>query len=594
MVGNYSSLIYRILLFGVVLLGIASCGEPFDETSEFLNATAPEKEDAVKYYLGKSGVDSSISEATLQFIIWGMTNATSRQALDATLDQSDFHKYMQDAVFVLYSVSASSTIKNITEEYEERISVYYSLLFESIMFSDVEICGLSTAILHTDLDIGILDLVDMSELDLAFSEEEYSEDTMYLLLMYAGERIFFNITVGDFLYTDIYGQAMLLRIIWLNSLIANNAFRDFSSSEIERYLESCQDDYIANRSQFLESPLIETLDNSESLATLATAVIDLISLYGELPTYPVDRIDVEGYPLDIACSGNGEYIYVASNGGGVSSSPGDGSLCIIRTSDNVVVKTIPNIYEGRAVCASNDGNYIYAATRNWSNQGIQGSVLVISTRSNNVVARIILGDYSVYPSKLCLDNTGRILYVTDSINGTVTAINTANNRVVEIIDVSGAYGICRSTSREELYVANLSEEKSVSVISTANNCVDRIIHLDIDNWPYSVFITPSDEHLYVTYGEGVAYVRISDGTIVDKSIDELTFADNMCISPSEEYLYTSDGRNDTLTILRLEDNKVMVKIYLRDDSFPKDVCILPSGSAAYVACFEGGYIAVLE
>ena len=583
---------YRVLnvaVISLVLLGMLSCGHPFGEYNEFLNASTSAKYDAIIHYLSQNDVDIALNDPVLEFIAWGISNHTSKQLLDNALGYSDFHKFMKEAVFILYNVSSSSAFNSLDGDEKELASTYYSLLFESIMFSDEDISGLSTAIVQTRQDIGILDLLETSGVDLSFTEDDYNENSMYLLLLYAGARIFPNITVSDFLETDIYAQAMLLRVIWLNTLIANDAFSEFSPDEIEEYLELCQNEYIENKLTLLDSPLITNLESTQTVDVLAAAIIDLVRFYSRFPSDSADRINIQGAPLAAVCSRNGEFVYVASTESSTLNE--NGALSIIRTSDNVIVNTLSNMYSVEELCVSHDGNYIYATASVWGVDDINGAVLVISTRTNNVVRRIILGDYNVCPSSLCLDPSGSYLYVTDSRSGTVTIIDTVSRRPIHTYEICDSpAGISFAPDGEEYYVGGM-EDQVVYVISAATNSIIRTI--DIGSFADELCITPSGDFLYVScQSQGVVTVRLSDGEVVESFSD--IGACNVNMTPSGEYLYLSNLWSDTVTIIRVNDNKIIAIVDLMDDSFPKGICFSPDESVAYVACMNGGCISILE
>ncbi|MEO7529783.1 MAG: bifunctional YncE family protein/alkaline phosphatase family protein, partial [Sediminibacterium sp.] len=87
-------------------------------------------------------------------------------------------------------------------------------------------------------------------------------------------------------------------------------------------------------------------------------------------------------------------------------------------------------------------------------------VYVFDTEKRNITSEIMVGDN---PNELCLSKTGKYLYVANSNDNSVSVINVADRKVIEVLNValypdapngSTTNGLALSSNEKSLYIAN--------------------------------------------------------------------------------------------------------------------------------------------
>ena len=128
------------------------------------------------------------------------------------------------------------------------------------------------------------------------------------------------------------------------------------------------------------------------------------------------------------------------------------------------------------------------------------TVINVQNDANQKVAKIPVGDE---PQNLAIHPNGQVVYVSNTVSGTISVIDAASRRVVDTIRVgTEPYGIALTPNGRKLYVAN-ARSNDVSVIDTATNCVIKKI-TGVGDEPRGVAITSDgdgdddDEKVYVT------------------------------------------------------------------------------------------------
>src|SRR5215510_2954172 len=128
------------------------------------------------------------------------------------------------------------------------------------------------------------------------------------------------------------------------------------------------------------------------------------------------------------------------------------------------------------------------------------TVINVHNDANQKVAEIPVGDE---PQNLAIHPNGQVVYVSNTVSGTISVIDAASRRVVDTIRVgTEPYGIALTPNGRKLYVAN-ARSNDVSVIDTATNCVIKKI-TGVGDEPRGVAITSdgdgddNDEKVYVT------------------------------------------------------------------------------------------------
>ena len=158
-------------------------------------------------------------------------------------------------------------------------------------------------------------------------------------------------------------------------------------------------------------------------------------------------------PTAVAITPNGQYVYVANNGGT--------TVSVISTSSNSVVSTITVGSGPLGVAITPNGLYAYVANFGGT------TVSVISTSSNSVVATIPVG---TNPWDVAIPPNGQYVYVINNHGASVSVISTSSNSVVATIPVgTDPTAVAITPNGQYVYVANWVG--TVSVISTSSNSV---------------------------------------------------------------------------------------------------------------------------
>ena len=245
------------------------------------------------------------------------------------------------------------------------------------------------------------------------------------------------------------------------------------------------------------------LTPDQSRIYVANALGNSVSVIDTASNTVIATTPVESFPDGITVTPNGEFVYVANNG---DNSPNSNTVSVISTATNQVVRTItvggapflPKVTpDGSRVYVSNSGtiSVIDTATNTVSATisavtaptGLAftpngafayvaqfttpGTVAVLSTPSNKLIATIPLGSNTSDPIKVAITPDGSFAYVTNLGSNNVSVINTSTNTVVATVPVGGEpYAIAASTDGALTYVGNIADS-TMSVISTATNTV---------------------------------------------------------------------------------------------------------------------------
>lgn len=110
-----------------------------------------------------------------------------------------------------------------------------------------------------------------------------------------------------------------------------------------------------------------------------------------------------------------------------------------------------------------------------------------------------------------VSHAGPFAYITNSLSGSVTVVDTAKNTVTATMNVGGdAFGVAVSPDKKKVYVTSKASN-TVSVIDTSKNKVIATVN-GFSN-PYGIAITPNGANVYVTNGwtnGGISTVSVID------------------------------------------------------------------------------------
>ncbi|MEK7346952.1 MAG: cytochrome D1 domain-containing protein [Pseudomonadota bacterium] len=136
-----------------------------------------------------------------------------------------------------------------------------------------------------------------------------------------------------------------------------------------------------------------------------------------------------------------------------------------------------------------------------------GAVWVIDTRSNAVVAKVPVG---THPAHVVVSPDGRLGYVTNGGDNTVSVIDTSARSLVATIAVGQfPHGLRISPDGKELYVANL-KSGTVSVVDTAKQ--KEVAQVQVGKGPAQTGFTPDGRFAFVSLSQENAIAVIDPAT----------------------------------------------------------------------------------
>lgn len=279
------------------------------------------------------------------------------------------------------------------------------------------------------------------------------------------------------------------------------------------------------------------------------------------------------------------YAYVANNE--------SGTVSVINTSTNKVVKTIPVGIRAFCLAINRAASFVYVATYN-PNTG-KSKISVISTSSNSVVASFP----SVETSHIAFALNGKTAYMTTD-GDYVYVLNTVTKKFIAPIQVqTGAFGLAVTPDGKFLYVVN-AVSGTVSVISLATNkVVTNIALLNLQgSSPEEIAISPDGSTAYVTFynfvnqsgASGVQVIETATNTVVN-TVNVADIPVSARVSPDGRWLYVPQYGLGSVAVIDTSTQTVTNTIPVHEFS-PTYVAFTPNGAFAYVV--DSGGVSVID
>ena len=258
-----------------------------------------------------------------------------------------------------------------------------------------------------------------------------------------------------------------------------------------------------------------------------------------------------------------------------------GTVSVIDTATNMVVATIPVGEYPFGIAVTPDGKHAYVANN------LSGNVSVIDTTTNTVVATVPVG--TPFLTGVAVTPDGKHVYIAKALApgtpGTVSVIDTATNTVeAATIGVGSDPGAVAITpDGKHVYV---TQDNSVSVIDTASNTVVATVTV---NFADAVAITPDGKHAYVTEGSGpqnpgtVSVIDTATNTVEAVTIPVGTNPSGVAVTPDGTHVYVTNPQSYTVSVIATATNTVVTTVGVGVGYFPQGVAVAPDGKHAYVA-----------
>jgi YVTN family beta-propeller protein len=257
-----------------------------------------------------------------------------------------------------------------------------------------------------------------------------------------------------------------------------------------------------------------------------------------------------------------------------------GSVSVIATTTNTVVATVGVGDRPVAVGITPDGSRAYVANSN------SNSVSVINTASNTVVATVAVESF---PQGVAITPDGSRAYVTNTFSNSVSVINTASNTVVATVAVeSDPDGVAITPDGSRVYVGNAGSN-SVSVIDTASNTV--VATVAVGNTPFGVAISPDGSRAYVEniWSDSVSVIDTASNIVI--ATIGMVQPVSAAVTPDGTRVYVVSN-SGTVSVIDTASNTVIATVVI--GPYPQAVAITPDGSHAYVASFDSNSIFVID
>ena len=310
-------------------------------------------------------------------------------------------------------------------------------------------------------------------------------------------------------------------------------------------------------------------------------------------TYPnivIDTITVETGPHDgIAVSPDGEFVYVSNYDD--EEDGFDGTVSVIKTSDNTVIDTIDVGINPYGISVTPKGAYAYVN----NSGGETGTVSVIDTLNNTVIDTI---DVGIAPSGISVTPDGAYAYVNNfgGETGTVSVIETSDNTVIDTIDVGIApSGISVTPDGKFVYVSNYFAG-TVSVIRTSDNTV--IDTITVGGRPDGISVTPNGSYAYVNNSGGetgtVSVIDTLNNTVID-TIDVGIAPSGISMTPDGAYAYVNNSGDGTVSIIQTSNHTVIdtIQIVQAGNELHGGIAVSPDGKFVYVGNYAEGTVSVI-
>jgi len=199
------------------------------------------------------------------------------------------------------------------------------------------------------------------------------------------------------------------------------------------------------------------------------------------------------YAAGVTSLPNGEFLYVTSSG--------RDAVYVIRTSDNTIVDTIPNLSFPYSAVSVPNGQYVYVLAEN--------RIYVIRTSDNALIDSVITVNWPIDQSIEVLPN-GEYVYAGNGMNS-LLAIRTSDMAATAIPINGSPYGIAALPDNQYVYVGSNS---NIYVIQTSDHSICDSIET---GGGYSLITHPSGKFIYATLYDDprVLIINTVDRTVID-------------------------------------------------------------------------------
>lgn len=294
---------------------------------------------------------------------------------------------------------------------------------------------------------------------------------------------------------------------------------------------------------------------------------DTVSVLDAVSFKALAIVRVGKMPHNVQVSPDGKFAWVTNNGEPGQSTDASahqatahgahgamalpGAVWVIDTSTDAVVAQVPVGMHPAHVVVSPDGRLAYVTN------GGDNTVSVIDTAARSVVASIPVGQS---PHGLRIRPDGKEVYVANLKVGTVSVIDTASQK--EVAQVPAGKGPAQTgfTPDGRLAFVSLSQENAVAMIDTATRKVIRKIA--VGSVPIQLYATPDARTLLVANqgtrkkpGKTVSLIDLQSFKVA-KTIETGAGAHGVVVDRNGELAYVTNIYANSMSVIDVTERRV--------------------------------------
>ncbi|MFT3863782.1 MAG: PKD domain-containing protein [Solirubrobacterales bacterium] len=239
-----------------------------------------------------------------------------------------------------------------------------------------------------------------------------------------------------------------------------------------------------------------------------------------------------------------------------------------------------------SVAISPDGRTAYVSNE------IDGTVSVIETATDRVIGAPIAAGSN--PAEVALTPNGATLYVTDELSNRVTVIDTATREPIGSIKVgSFPNGIAVAPDGLSALVSNAGAD-TVSVIDTLANTVAPA-PIAVGDEPLGIAFTPDGKKAFVADGNGksVTVIDARTDTVEGAAIKVGKEPGAIAVTTEGSRAYVANDESNSVSVIDTATNQV-VGTAVKVGAAPTGIAITPDGRTAYVAASGAGGVSPID
>ncbi|MDR0461473.1 MAG: hypothetical protein LBH62_08655 [Nitrososphaerota archaeon] len=296
----------------------------------------------------------------------------------------------------------------------------------------------------------------------------------------------------------------------------------------------------------------------------------------------VASVTVGGEPRDVAFTPSGKYAYVTNRE----------NVVVIDTVANKVVATVATSKYTEGIAITPDGKYAYVThSMSETSQGVS----IISTVTNTVVDTIAVS--GTLNSGIAITHDGKYVYLTD-IEGSVIVVSTKNNAVIANITIlprlsdytdptnnlvltsySDPVAVVFSSNDKYAYVGTGQGDNRIIVIDVAQSKI--INEIIINDSVTDVAIHPDGKCLYVTGIDKFFIVDIITNTVTD-TLTDFVLPMNIAVTNNGNYVCVPNYWGDAVLFLNTVSKVVDKTVNVGPSPF--NIAFTSDNKYAYVLC----------